>query len=66
MERWADRPQGVQEIERLLGGRERPGRQRRHDAGTTQLTERDIWALAWVGQQYTVRADQLQGSMICG
>jgi hypothetical protein len=61
MERWADRQQGVQEIEHLPGGRERPGRQRRHDAGTIQLTERDMWALVWIGQQYTVRADHLQG-----
>ena len=61
MQGWADEQQRHHEGIRLPGGRERPDRQRRHDAGMIQLTERDMWVLMWIGQQYTVRADQLQG-----
>ena len=37
-----------------------PRRQVRRDKGQVQLTERDLWALQWIGAQYAVRVDQLQ------
>ncbi len=38
------------------------GRQRqvRRDAGQMRYTERDMWALTWIGDQYGIRFDQLQ------
>ena len=38
------------------------GRQRRvrRDAGQMRYTERDVWALMWIGDQYGIRFDQLQ------
>ncbi len=38
------------------------GRQRkvRGDAGQMRYTERDVWALTWIGDQYGIRFDQLQ------
>lgn len=38
------------------------GRQRkvRYDAGQMRYTERDMWALTWIGDQYGIRFDQLQ------
>lgn len=37
------------------------GRRPRQDKGQVRLTERDLWALQWIGEQYAVRFDQLQG-----
>ena len=34
-------------------------RGRRRDAGEIRLTDRDLWALRWIGEQYAVRMDQL-------
>lgn len=31
----------------------------RRDAGEIRLTDRDLWALRWIGEQYAVRMDQL-------
>ena len=36
-------------------------KRRRRDAGEVRLTERDLWALRWIGEQYAVRMDQLSG-----
>ena len=41
--------------------RESGERRRRRDAGEVRLTERDLWALRWIGEQYAVRMDQLSG-----
>lgn len=35
-------------------------RRTRRDAGAVLLTERDLFALLWIGQQYGIRLDQLQ------
>lgn len=35
-------------------------RKQRSDRGTRRLTERDLLALKWVGEQYALRLDQLQ------
>ena len=38
----------------------RPVRSPRSDKGKTQITDRDITVLTWVGEQYAVRLDSLQ------
>ncbi len=39
---------------------EQHGRKRRRDAGYRKLMDRDLTALAWIGEQWTVRSDHLQ------
>jgi len=34
-------------------------RGRRRDAGEIRLTDRDLWVLRWIGEQYAMRMDQL-------
>lgn len=35
-------------------------RKTRRDKGMRQLTERDLWVLPWIAEQYAIRYDQLQ------
>lgn len=44
---------------RLLGVSQSGVRGIRRDAGEIRLTDRDLWALRWIGEQYAVRMDQL-------
>ena len=44
---------------RLLGVGQGGVRAVRRDAGEIRLTDRDLWALRWIGEQYAVRMDQL-------
>ncbi len=44
---------------RLLGVGQSGVRGTRRDAGEIRLTDRDLWALRWIGEQYAVRMDQL-------
>lgn len=39
---------------------EKSMRKRRADAGRVSFTERDRFALTWIGQQYALRLDHLQ------
>ena len=39
---------------------EKPKRRQRWDAGRVSFTERDMFALTWIGQQYAIRLDHLQ------
>lgn len=39
---------------------EKKNRKTRKDKGTIQLTDRDLWALEWIGEMTTIRIDQLQ------
>jgi hypothetical protein len=39
---------------------EKQPRKPRCDRGQIQLTERDLWVLRWIGEQYAVRLDHLQ------
>ena len=44
---------------RVLGVGQGGRRAVRKDAGAIRLTDRDLWALRWIGEQYAVRMDQL-------
>lgn len=44
---------------RLLGVGQGGVRAVRRDAGEIRLTDRDLWALRWIGEQYAVRVAQL-------
>jgi hypothetical protein len=39
---------------------EKQPRKPRCDRGQIQVTERDLWVLRWIGEQYAVRLDHLQ------
>ena len=45
---------------RLLGVGQGGVQRVRRDAGEIRLTDRDLWALRWIGEQYAVRMDQLR------
>jgi len=44
---------------RLVGVGQGGVQAKRRDAGEIRLTDRDLWALRWIGEQYAIRMDQL-------
>ncbi|NOY54374.1 MAG: hypothetical protein GXP34_00085 [Actinobacteria bacterium] len=46
---------------RLVGVGQGVVRGKRRDAGEIRLTDRDLWAMRWIGEQYAIRMDQLGG-----
>jgi hypothetical protein len=50
---------GVFESEEKMRGQEKEEKHRRKDRGP-RLTERDLFVLTWIGEQYALRVDQLR------